>query len=59
MHDQHAIKIGGEGARKSKYHPRESIIDDMHSRYAELIKSHKSLNPAPEEHKSIHSKVLK
>lgn len=29
MHDQHAIKIAGEGARKSKYHPRESIIDDM------------------------------
>ena len=41
MHDQHAIKIAGEGARKSIYHPWESIIDDVYYRYTELIKFHK------------------
>jgi len=41
MHDQHAIKIAGEGARKSIYHPWESIIDDVYYRYTELIKYHK------------------
>jgi len=41
MHDQHAIKIAGEGARKSIYHPWESIIDDVYCRYTELIKFHK------------------
>jgi 1,2-diacylglycerol 3-alpha-glucosyltransferase len=43
MHDQHALKIAGEGARKSIYHPWESIIDDVYYRYTELIKDH---NPA-------------
>lgn len=41
MLDQHAIKIAGEGARKSIYHPWESIIDDVFYRYTELIKFHK------------------
>jgi 1,2-diacylglycerol 3-alpha-glucosyltransferase len=41
MLDQHAIKIAGEGARKSIYHPWESIIDDVYYRYTELIKFHK------------------
>jgi len=41
MHDQHAVKIAGEGARKSIYHPWESIIDDVYYRYTELIKFHK------------------
>jgi glycosyltransferase involved in cell wall biosynthesis len=41
MKDQHAIKIAGEGARKSIYHPWESIIDDVYMRYTELIKNHK------------------
>jgi 1,2-diacylglycerol 3-alpha-glucosyltransferase len=41
MQDQHAIKIAGEGARKSIYHPWESIIDDVYNRYTALIKYHK------------------
>jgi len=41
MHDQHVLKIAGEGARKSIYHPWESIIDDVYFRYSELIKYHK------------------
>jgi len=41
MHDQHVLKIAGEGARKSIYHPWESIIDDVYHRYAELIMDHK------------------
>lgn len=44
MHDQHAIKIAGEGARKSIYHPWESIIDDVYYRYTELINTHKEMN---------------
>jgi len=42
--DQHAIKKAGEGARKSIYHPWESIIDDVYLRYIDLIKDHKSMN---------------
>jgi 1,2-diacylglycerol 3-alpha-glucosyltransferase len=41
MQDQHAINKAGEGARKSIFHPWESIIDDVHQRYAELVKHHK------------------
>jgi 1,2-diacylglycerol 3-alpha-glucosyltransferase len=41
MQDQHAISKAGEGARKSIFHPWESIIDDVHLRYTELIKDHK------------------
>ncbi len=41
MRDQHAIKIAGEGARKSIFHPWESIIDDVYFRYTELIKTYK------------------
>jgi len=46
MQDQHAIKQAGKGARKSIYHPWESIIDDVYIRYTELIKDHKTANPA-------------
>ena len=42
MQDQHAINKAGEGARKSIYHPWESIIDDVYLRYTELIKYHKT-----------------
>jgi len=42
MQNQHAIKAAGEGARKSIYHPWESIIDDVYYRYSELIKFHKT-----------------
>jgi len=45
MQDQHAIKQAGKGARKSIYHPWESIIDDVYIRYTELIKDHKKTNP--------------
>ncbi len=44
MHDQHAIKIAGEGARKSIFHPWESIIDDVYFRYTDLIKTYKGIN---------------
>jgi glycosyltransferase involved in cell wall biosynthesis len=46
MKDQHAIKKAGEGARKSIYHPWESIIDDVYVRYNELIKNYKPANAA-------------
>jgi glycosyltransferase involved in cell wall biosynthesis len=42
MQDEHAIKIAGEGARKSIYHPWESIIDDVYLKYTTLIKYHKT-----------------
>ncbi len=35
-----AIKKAGEGARKSIYHPWESIVDKVHRRYVELIREH-------------------
>ncbi|MFZ4564613.1 MAG: glycosyltransferase [Bacteroidales bacterium] len=35
-----AIKKAGEGARKSIYHPWESIVDDVYQRYVELIREH-------------------
>ncbi len=41
MKNQHAIKKAGEGARRSLYHPWESIMEDVYYRYTELIKSHK------------------
>lgn len=41
MQNQHAIRKAGEGARKSIYHPWESIIDDVQLRYTELIKYQK------------------
>ena len=44
MKEQHAVKKAGEGARKSIYHPWESIVDDVYLRYTDLIKDHKTLN---------------
>ena len=38
MKHQDVIKKVGDGARKSIYHPWEGIVDDVHLRYAELIK---------------------
>jgi len=40
-HNRQAISKAGEGARKTIYHPWESIIDNVYVRYAELIKQHK------------------
>ncbi|MCK9422229.1 MAG: glycosyltransferase [Bacteroidales bacterium] len=34
-----AIKRTGEGARKTIYHPWESIVDDVYLRYLDIIKS--------------------
>jgi len=42
MKHRQAIKIAGEGARKSIYHPWESIVDDVYDRYIDIIKAHKS-----------------
>jgi len=39
MLDHHAIKTAGEGARKSIFHPWESIINDVYFRYVESIKT--------------------
>ncbi len=36
-----AIRKAGEGARKTIYHPWEGIVDDVHMRYAELIRDHR------------------
>jgi glycosyltransferase involved in cell wall biosynthesis len=44
MQDQHVIKTAGERARKSIYHPWETIIDDVYYRYTELIKTYKAGN---------------
>ncbi|MEI6060309.1 MAG: glycosyltransferase [Bacteroidota bacterium] len=41
MQNQHAIRRAGEGARKSIYHPWESILDDVNLRYTDLVRSHK------------------
>jgi 1,2-diacylglycerol 3-alpha-glucosyltransferase len=40
MHPE-AIKNAGKGARKSVYHPWESIVDDVYLRYADLIREHR------------------
>lgn len=42
MRHKHAIRIAGEGARKTIYHPWESIVDDVYLRYIDIIKAHKS-----------------
>jgi 1,2-diacylglycerol 3-alpha-glucosyltransferase len=42
MDHRQAIKNAGEGARKSIYHPWESIIDDVYLRYIDIINAHKS-----------------
>jgi len=39
------IKRAGEGARKSIYHPWESIINDVYLRYVDIIKDHRQKNP--------------
>lgn len=41
MGHRQAIKIAGEGARKSIYHPWEAIVDDVYLRYLDVIKAHK------------------
>jgi 1,2-diacylglycerol 3-alpha-glucosyltransferase len=41
MSQRQAIKIAGEGARKSIYHTWESIVDDVYLRYIDIIKAHK------------------
>jgi 1,2-diacylglycerol 3-alpha-glucosyltransferase len=40
MKHPNAIKKGGEGARKSIYHPWENIVDNVCQRYVELIREH-------------------
>jgi 1,2-diacylglycerol 3-alpha-glucosyltransferase len=40
MHPE-AIKNAGKGARKSVYHPWESIVDDVYLRYADLIRENR------------------
>ena len=42
MDQRTAIQIAGEGARKSIYHPWESIVDNVYTRYTEIVKSYKS-----------------
>ena len=42
MSHRQAIKIAGEGARKSIYHPWETIVDNVYLRYLDIIKSYKS-----------------
>jgi len=41
MGHRQAIKIAGEGARKTIYHPWESIVDEVYLRYCDVIKAHK------------------
>ncbi len=45
MNNQHIIKRAGEGARKSIYHPWESIVNDVYLRYAEIIKDYRIQHP--------------
>ncbi len=35
-----AVKKAGKGARKTIYHPWESIVDDVYLRYADIIRKH-------------------
>ena len=42
MDQRQAIRIAGEGARRSIYHHWESIVDEVYLRYIEVIKTHKS-----------------
>lgn len=42
MSHRQAIKIAGEGARKSIYHPWETIVDNVYLRYLDIIKAYKS-----------------
>jgi 1,2-diacylglycerol 3-alpha-glucosyltransferase len=41
MSHRQVIRIAGEGARKSIYHPWETIVDDLYLRYLDVIKAHK------------------
>jgi glycosyltransferase involved in cell wall biosynthesis len=34
------IKKAGEGARKTIYHPWETIVEDVYHRYVDLIREH-------------------
>ncbi|MEI7898360.1 MAG: glycosyltransferase [bacterium] len=36
-----AIKLAGEGARKSLHHPWEQIVDDVYMRYSDIILQHR------------------
>ena len=40
MKHPEVIRIAGEGATKSLYHPWEVIVDNVYHRYVELIKEH-------------------
>jgi glycosyltransferase involved in cell wall biosynthesis len=39
--DPHAIQKAGSGARKSIYHPWETIVDDVYEKYIEVIKEYR------------------
>jgi len=43
-----AIRKAGEGARRSLYHPWESVVDDVYHRYTELIRDHMIQDPGNE-----------
>ena len=40
LENRDAVKKAGEGARKTIYHPWESIVDDVYLRYADIIHKH-------------------
>jgi 1,2-diacylglycerol 3-alpha-glucosyltransferase len=42
MQHPQVIRKAGEGARKSIYHPWETIVDDVYQRYVELIREHRT-----------------
>ena len=40
IENRDAVKKAGEGARKTIYHPWETIVDDVYLRYADIIRRH-------------------